>query len=156
MFALAIYMFALASLTAAMKAMTPAGMLKAKMIAVGAVPQSGLPEESSNMEPTAAIAVKQAIPKYAPLLGVIIDLLQWFYTFLDSFERCFKRLSSERLSSERLADFLTDSLHVFYLESVFVEFLGKCDRIFHSVNKHDAVEMVHFMLNHPSDQVIGF
>lgn len=142
-------MFALASLTAAIKAMTPAGMLKAKMMAVGAVPQSGLPEESSNMEPTAAIAVKQAIPKYAPLLGVIIDLLQWFYTFLDSFARCSKRPSKERLSRKkpskerlvhkRLADFLTDSLYVFYLEPVFVEFLGKRDRIFHSVNKHDAV-----------------
>jgi hypothetical protein len=64
------YIFARASLTAAIKAAMPAGMLKAKITAVGAVPQSGSPEDSSNIEPTAAIAVKQAIAKYAPLLGV--------------------------------------------------------------------------------------
>jgi hypothetical protein len=64
------YMLARASLTAAMKAVIPAGMLKAKMTAVGAVPQSGSPDVSSKIEPTAAIAVKQAIPRYAPLLGV--------------------------------------------------------------------------------------
>jgi len=63
-------MLARASLTAAKNAVMPAGMLRAKMTAVGAVPQSGSPEDSSNIEPTAAIAVKQAIPKYAPLLGV--------------------------------------------------------------------------------------
>ena len=64
------YILARASLTAAIKARIPAGMLSARITAVGAVPQSGSPEDSSNIEPTAAIAVKQAMPKYAPLLGV--------------------------------------------------------------------------------------
>ncbi len=64
------YMLARASLTASMNDRMPAGMLSAKMTAVGAVPQSGSPDESSNIEPTAAIAVKQATPNNAPLFGV--------------------------------------------------------------------------------------
>jgi hypothetical protein len=52
-----------ASLTAAIKATTPDGMLRANMTAVGATPQSGSPEDSSNMQPTAAIALRQAIAK---------------------------------------------------------------------------------------------
>lgn len=56
-------MLARASLTAAIKERTVAGMLIASVTAVGTVPQFGSPEDSSNMEPTAAIAARQAIPK---------------------------------------------------------------------------------------------
>jgi hypothetical protein len=36
------------------------------------VPNWGFPEESSNIEPTAAIAATQELPKNRPLFGVII------------------------------------------------------------------------------------
>jgi hypothetical protein len=64
------YWFALASRTAAKKNMAVNGMLIARMTPVISPPKSGLPEASSNTEPTAAIAATQEPPKNTPLLGV--------------------------------------------------------------------------------------
>lgn len=47
------------------------GMLRAKISVVVVLPSSGCPEESSNTEPTAAIAVIQHKTKQIPLFGVI-------------------------------------------------------------------------------------
>ncbi len=41
---------------------------------VGPVPQSGLPEESSKIEPTAAMAATQEPAKKTPLFGVTEDV----------------------------------------------------------------------------------
>lgn len=46
-------------------------MLAANIIAVTDTPSSGVPEESSKIEPTAAIAVIQEPIKNKPLFGVI-------------------------------------------------------------------------------------
>ncbi len=46
------------------------GMLMAKITPVISPPRSGLPEASSNTEPTAAIAATQEPPRNTPLLGV--------------------------------------------------------------------------------------
>jgi len=63
-------MLALASLTAATKNNPVRGILKIKVIAVAVTPQSGCPELSSKIEPTAAIAVTQDPPRNKPLFGV--------------------------------------------------------------------------------------
>jgi hypothetical protein len=63
-------MLALASLTATIKNKPVKGILNPKVIKVAGTPQSGCPELSSNIEPTAAIAVIQAPPKNKPLFGV--------------------------------------------------------------------------------------
>jgi hypothetical protein len=47
-------------------------MLAARIIPVTNVPNWGFPEESSKIEPTAAIAATQEIIKNRPLFGVII------------------------------------------------------------------------------------
>ena len=51
------------------------GMLSAKIVAVTGVPNWGVPDESSKMEPTAAIAATQEIAKNAPLFGVTASIV---------------------------------------------------------------------------------
>jgi urease accessory protein UreF len=46
-------------------------MLAAKIRPVTMLPNSGLPEDSSKTEPTAAIALMQHNSKHTPLFGVI-------------------------------------------------------------------------------------
>jgi hypothetical protein len=46
------------------------------MAVVTPVPQSGVPEDSSKIEPTAAIAATQEPAKNSPLLGVTKVLLE--------------------------------------------------------------------------------
>lgn len=65
-------MLARASLTAAKKNKAVSGMLIPKIIAVFCIPKSGCPDESSNIEPTAAIAAMQEPSKNKPLIGVIV------------------------------------------------------------------------------------
>lgn len=52
--------------------MTQTGALSAKIIPVLRTPKSGVPDESSKMEPTAAIAATQDPARRMPLLGVMI------------------------------------------------------------------------------------
>jgi hypothetical protein len=66
------FWFARASRTAAIKKMTTKGMVAARIILVIELPNSGFPEESSNTEPTAAIAEIQEPAKNTPLFGVTI------------------------------------------------------------------------------------
>jgi hypothetical protein len=47
-------------------------MLAARIIPVVSVPNCGFPEDSSKIEPTAAIAATQELIKNRPLFGVII------------------------------------------------------------------------------------
>jgi hypothetical protein len=61
-----------ASATADRKQMTQTGALSAKIIPVVVVPKSGVPDESSNTQPTAAIAATQEPARKMPLLGVMI------------------------------------------------------------------------------------
>jgi hypothetical protein len=65
-------MLALVSCTAAQKNNPVKGMLAARMIPVVTFPSSGIPEDSSNTEPTPAIAAIQDPNKYTPLFGVIL------------------------------------------------------------------------------------
>ncbi len=125
------YILARASLTAALKARMPAGILRARMTAVGAVPQSGSPDESSNIEPTAAIAVRQAIPRNAPLFGVT---------------KIFSRLCIVSESLELFSFF-----NVFSRKAVLLQLLIERDRILYPVYKHDASKVIHLMLDNASD-----
>lgn len=55
------------------------GMANAKMMLVVKAPNWGVPEDSSNTEPTAAIAATQEPPNNTPLFGVTVaylDILQ--------------------------------------------------------------------------------
>lgn len=61
-----------ASWTAAQKSHPPRGMLIARIMPVIGDPNWGVPEDSSKIEPTAAIAETQDAPKNKPLFGVII------------------------------------------------------------------------------------
>jgi hypothetical protein len=61
-----------ASCTAAQKSHPPRGMLIARIMPVIRDPNSGSPEDSSKIEPTAAIAETQDAPKNKPLFGVIM------------------------------------------------------------------------------------
>lgn len=71
--ALPYFWFALASQTAIKKKMTTKGMLTPKIIPVVKFPSSGLPEDSSNTEPTAAIAATQDPARNTPLFGVTFN-----------------------------------------------------------------------------------
>lgn len=51
-------------------------MLSAKIMVVSSPPNSGSPEDSSKIEPTAAIAAMQDRAKNNPLLGVNILIIQ--------------------------------------------------------------------------------
>jgi hypothetical protein len=66
------FILALVSLTATTKNNTVKGILKAKMTPVVMVPNSGLPDDNSNTEPTAAIAVIHEPNNNTPLFGVTI------------------------------------------------------------------------------------
>jgi hypothetical protein len=66
------FWLALASATAAKKQITVTGVLNPKMTLVVSVPKSGLPEVSSKIEPTAAIAATHEPSNSAPLFGVRI------------------------------------------------------------------------------------
>jgi hypothetical protein len=48
------------------------GILAANMMPVLALPKSGVPEDSSKTQPTAAIAVKQEPINNTPLFGVTL------------------------------------------------------------------------------------
>jgi len=63
---------AFASFTAATKNNPVSGILIARIIAVTWLPKSGSPEESSKIEPTAAIAAIHEQARNKPLLGVIV------------------------------------------------------------------------------------
>jgi hypothetical protein len=62
---------ALVSCTAIQNRIAVRGILAAKIKPVTMLPSSGLPEDSSKTEPTAAIALMQHKSKHIPLLGVI-------------------------------------------------------------------------------------
>jgi hypothetical protein len=66
---------ALVSCTALQKRIPVKGILPARIIPVVTFPHSGIPDESSKIEPTAAIAVIQDPSNNTPLFGVTIDLL---------------------------------------------------------------------------------
>lgn len=68
----AYFILARASRTAAKKNKAVSGMLIPRIIAVFCVPKSGCPEDSSKIEPTAAIAAIQEPSKNKPLIGVIV------------------------------------------------------------------------------------
>ncbi|VEP12314.1 conserved hypothetical protein [Hyella patelloides LEGE 07179] len=59
------------SCTAIQKRIIVTGMLIAKIRVVVVLPNSGCPEESSNTEPTAAIALMQHNARQMPLFTVI-------------------------------------------------------------------------------------
>jgi hypothetical protein len=61
---------ALVSCTAAQKKIPVRGIQAAKMRLVGVVPRSGVPDDNSNTQPTAAIAAIQDPIKNTPLFGV--------------------------------------------------------------------------------------
>lgn len=63
-------MLALVSCTAIQKKMAVRGILPNKIAVVVVLPNSGCPDDSSNTQPTAAIAATQERSKRIPLLGV--------------------------------------------------------------------------------------
>jgi hypothetical protein len=66
------FILALVSLTATIKNNTVKGILTVKMTPVVMVPNSGFPDDNSNTEPTAAIAVIHDPNNNTPLLGVTV------------------------------------------------------------------------------------
>ena len=66
------FIFALVSLTARINNKMVAGILKAKIIPVVMVPNSGLPDDNSNIEPTPAMAAIHDPNKNTPLFGVTV------------------------------------------------------------------------------------
>ena len=72
----------LVSCTAIQKRIAVTGILIAKISVVVVLPNSGCPEESSNTEPTAAIALTQHISKHIPLFIVIGVTLSNFPEFI--------------------------------------------------------------------------
>lgn len=63
-------MLALVSCTAIQKKIAVRGILPNKIAVVVVLPNSGCPDDSSNTQPTAAIADTQESSKRIPLLGV--------------------------------------------------------------------------------------
>lgn len=97
------------------------------MMLVVDVPKSGLPDDSSKTEPTAAIAATQEPSRKIPLLGVMY-------------------MGGELDNRKRLGD----RFNSLYRESILDQFLIQSKSIIDAIDKHYPVQVVNFVLNYAS------
>ena len=101
----------------------------AKIIPVSQPPSWGCPEDSSNTEPTAAIAATQDPPKYTPLFGVItIVKLSVQLTSHSTACDCNSRSNS-----------LTNGLDCLSLKAMFCKLLVQRQAILDAIDEQNAV-----------------
>lgn len=122
--------------------MTVKGILRARMIEVGAAPSWGVPDDNSNTEPTAAIAATQDTAKNAPLFGVTTDSVLISPT------------TTQVLAQHQ--ELRRDRLNRLNRETLLIQSLGQSNTVVYPIYKHDTVEVIDFMLNRAGQQPFGF